>query len=509
MRLFQTKDSLEPVDIEKGMRMLLYDGAFGQTMLVFTTGAFLIGFALELGASNTIIGLISAVGPLFQIVQIPSIFLVERIRLRKMLTLVAASVGRAAWFGIAVLPFLAPERYRIPLFLLLLAVNFGLGAVAGCSYNSWIRDVIPIKAFGRFFAKRMAVATLVGAFLSVGGGLVVDWYHDAYGTPMGAYTAVFVVAAIAGFGSVFALSRVAEPTMPRHVGDGLSMVLRQPFRDANFRQLVVFLGLWSFAVNFAAPFFAVYLLRRLELSMTWVIGLSVLSQIVNVLFFGLWGRTADRFSNKSVLVVSGPLFIFSFLLWPFTTLPDPHVLTIPLLVAIHVLAGISTAGVTLCAGNLAFKLAPYGKATAYLAVNALISGVAATISPILAGLSADRFASYELKLSLTWSNWQTSDVVVDLPTMDLRGLDFLFLIAFVLGMFALHRLLAVKEEGEVEESLVRQELLGEMRRVARQVSTVAGIRQLGAFPFGTLKQWRKRRREAGRGASATGPLPKP
>jgi MFS family permease len=498
LSFFRTKEVLEPADVDKGMRMLMYDGAFAQTMVVFTTGGFLIGFALELGASNTVVGVISAVGPLFQIVQLPSIFLVERIRLRRMLTVVTAFAGRMSWIAIAGLPFLVDERFRIPLFLLLLAMHYGLGAVAGCAYNSWIRDVIPIKSFGTFFARRMAVATFTGAVLSVAGAILVDWYRDNRGTPMPAYAIVFLIAAASGLIAVCALGRIAEPTMPADTGGSLANVLRQPFRDANFRQLLIFLGLWNFAVNFAAPFFAVYLLRRLGLSMTWVIGLSVLSQIVNVLFFRLWGRTADRFSNKSVLAISGPLFIFSFLMWPFTTLPDRHMFTIPLLIAIHVLAGISTAGVTLCAGNLAFKLAPYGKATAYLAVNALICGVAATISPILAGIAGDWFDPYELKISLEWLNWRTPEVAETafvLPTVDFRGLDFVFSIAFLLGLIALHRLLAVKEEGEVEEALVRQELLLEMRRVARQVSTVAGMRMLTAFPYGTLKQWRKRRRE--------------
>ena len=495
MRLFRTKDFLDPSDVDRSKRMLIFDGVFGQTMLVLTTGAFLIGYALELGASNTVIGVISAVGPLFQIVQLPSILLVEKIRMRRFLTVVSAFTGRLSWFVIAALPILAPERYRIPLFLMLLGIHYGMGAVAGCAYNSWIRDVIPIKSFGAFFATRMALATLTGALLSVAGAIWVDWYRDQHDTASGAYAMVFIVAGFSGLASALSLIGIAEPSMPKESNSTISSIMRQPFRDANFRKLLIFLGFWSFAINFAAPFFAVYLLRELHLSMTWVIGLSVLSQIVNVLFFRLWGKLADRFSNKSVLAISGPMFIFSFLMWPFTTLPEPHVLTIPLLIAIHVLAGISTAGVTLCAGNIAFKLAPYGKATAYLAVNALITGVAATVAPILAGFAGDYFAPYELKVSLEWLNWQSPEVVLSLPTVDIRGLDFVFLIAFLLGLLAMSRLVSVSEEGEVEEAVVRQELFLEMRRVVRQVSTVAGMRQLTAFPYGTLKQWRKRRRE--------------
>lgn len=113
--------------------------------------------------------------------------------------------------------------------------------------------------------------------------------------------------------------------------------------------------------------------------MSIILGLSVLSQVVNVLFFRLWGFLADRFSNKSVLAASsGPMLVITIALWPFTTLPESYVLTIPLLVLIHALAGMSTAGVMLCSANIALKLAPHGKATAYLAGNALISGVTAT-----------------------------------------------------------------------------------------------------------------------------------
>ena len=99
------------------------------------------------------------------------------------------------------------------------------------------------------------------------------------------------------------------------------------------------------------------------MSLGFVLMLSVLSQVINVGLCRIWGRLADRFSNKSVLTVSGWMFIISILLWPFLTLPEKHLMTIPLLIVIHILAGISTAGINLCSGNIALKAAPQGKAT--------------------------------------------------------------------------------------------------------------------------------------------------
>lgn len=495
MKFLRSKDSLDDNDVRVGLRMLVVEGAFAQGMTALTTGAFLVGFALELGATNTVVGVIASIGPLAQILQLPSILLVERVRLRKLLTLLTSGIGRLMWPAIAAIPFVFAEKYWIAALVLLLVLHFGFGNVSGCAFNSWVRDLVPIAQFGRFFAIRMAIATFAGAMLSVGGAVYIDRRVHDHGSALGAYSIVFLVAAGFALTGLLFIARMPEPTMPRERSGGILDLLRPPLRDPNFRRLLVFLGLWNFTINFAAPFYAVYLIRYLGMSMVWVIGLSVLSQMFNVFFFRLWGGLADRFSNKSVLTVSGPLFIFSFLIWPFTTMPEPHFMTKPLLIAIHVLAGISTAGVTLCTGNIAFKLAPYGKATAYLAMNALIGGVAATIAPVIAGLTADRLESYQLQVTLRWVDWKTASFDVFLTTIDLRGLDFVFLIAFLAGLVAMQRLVTVKEEGEVEESIVRQEVLAMMRNMVRQVSTVGGMRQIINFPYGTLKQWRRRRRQ--------------
>jgi MFS family permease len=264
-------------------------------------------------------------------------------------------------------------------------------------------------------------------------------------------------------------------------------VLSEPFRDKNFQQLLLFLGSWNFAINLAAPFFTVYMLQRLQLSMTVVLALSVLSQLMNVLFFQLWGRLADRFSNKSVLALAGPLFILSIFFFPLTTMPESYILTIPFLVLIHVLAGMSMAGMLLCTGNIALKLAPQGKATAYLATNALISGSAAAIAPILGGMAADWFTKKELRLTLTWTS-ETIRQGMEFPAMNLRGLDFLFILACVLGMYSLHRLVLLKEVGDVEEGVVLAEFYRMMRKAARSVSNVAGMRLLFSFPYSRLME---------------------
>jgi len=268
-------------------------------------------------------------------------------------------------------------------------------------------------------------------------------------------------------------------------------LILQPFKDANFKNLIMFLGSWSFAVNLAAPFFTVYMLKRLQLDMSFIIALLVLSQLTSLAFLRIWGRFSDRFSNKSVLGVSGPLFMLCILAWTFTTLPEKYILTIPLLIAIHIFMGISTAGVTLASGNIGLKLAPKGHATAYLTASSIVNSLAAGTAPVLGGKFADFFAGRELAWTLKYTS-PTGELLI--PTLNFQQWDFFFFLAFLIGLYSIHRLAMVKEEGEVEEKIVVRELISEVKRPLRNFSTVGGLRRMTQFPFSVVNYLKRRRK---------------
>ena len=482
--------------LRPGLRFLIADGVCSQVVGVLaggvlSGGAFVVALALLMGASNAVIGAIAAIPPLAQLLQVPAISIVNRIRRRRLISVVCSGVGRIFLLCICFLPLLAPAAWRVPLLLAALCLYFGLNAISACAFNSWMRDLLPMQMMGAVFGRRMAIGTVIGAALSLAAGFGVDIVAARSGDPRPVYSLLFIVAGIFGLVGTCFIARIPEPPMrpPRPLG--LLALLSEPLRHENYRNLLVFIGVWNAAVNMAAPFFVVYMLKQIGLSMGYVLSLTVLSQIVNAVFFRIWGRIADRFTNKSALTVAGPLFILTFIVWPFTTMPGPYFLTVPMLIAIHVLAGVSTAGVNLCAGNLAIKSAPYGEATAYLAVNAFVSGVTAAIAPILAGLAADWFDLNHLTLTLSWTSTAAGQAHTwGLPAVDLEGLDFVFLIAFIVGLYAIHRLLAVKEEGEVEEEIVVQELYAEVRKAVANISNVAGLRHLTYFPYAVLQYLR-------------------
>ena len=232
------------------------------------------------------------------------------------------------------------------------------------------------EILGSLFSRRMSLSLIVGIVLSLAASFIIDFIERNPAYPPGtAYSVIFLGGFVTSLMGIWYMSKIPEPLMTEVPKIPLLDQVRSTFHDINFSRLIAFLGAWNFAVNLAAPFFTVYLLVMLDFNISVVIAFAILSQLSSVLSYGMWGRIADRFSNKSVLRVAGPLFMICILGWTFTTMPNGHPLTIPLLIALHILMGVSTAGVTLASANIGLKLAPHGSATAYLATMNIINSL--------------------------------------------------------------------------------------------------------------------------------------
>jgi MFS family permease len=481
--LLAPRERLEPHDVERGLRLQVADGMCSQSLVTLTQGTIFVAFALLLQASNSAIGLISAINPFSNVLQVPAIALVEKVARRKWLVVTALLPGRSAWILIAALPWLVPADARLPVLVAALAFHFMLAAVAGCAWNSWMHALIPPDRLVPFFSRRLSMSMWLGAGLSLAAGLSMDAWERARRDPFGVFAILFGAGAVAGLLGCLFLALTPEPRMGRRELSSLRAVIAAPLRDAAFRPVIAFFGVWTFAVNLAAPFFAVYLIRRLDQSMTWVLALSVLSQAAFALSLKPWGRFSAHHGNRRTMMLAAPLFLATLVLWPVASVLSGAPLH-ALLVAIHAVSGAALGGMTLCGGNLVMREAPPGSATAYLAANSLVAGIAATAAPLLAGIGSD------VAKGAGWT--------LEAGPFALSGLDYVFLGAALIGLESLRRLARVREAGlpALPEDL--RAIWAEALRGVWQTSTIGGLRRMTAFPYARLRlllERRKGRRE--------------
>ncbi len=466
------------------LRPLYYNGVFSQAMDSLTTGAILVGLALELGASNLIIGLIGAIPFLSNLFQLPAIFLVDHLQDRKRIVLVSSVIGRSLLMLVALVPILHPSSAALAVVLSAVTLRYCFGAITACAWNSWLRDIIPPPMLGRFLGFRLYLMSLAAVGVGLGAAALIDFWK---GRPahLYVYTALYVLGSISGLIGAYYASTVPNAPMESREARAMNRSLRMdrllsPFHHRNFRRLMSFMCSWNFAANMATPFFVAYMLTKLGYELTFVIMLTLFSQAVTAASMRLWGRYADRFSHKAVMGTCGGLFVACLFGWTFTSFPERHAYTTPLLFLLHAMMGLATAGINLTTSSLAFKLSPQREATSFLAVNSMVNSLAAGTAPLIGGLFADFFAERQLSLVV---RWQSSSGTLDVNTLHIGHWDFFFLISFFVGLFALNRLNLVEEPGHRPQDEMLRELMMDTGQALRSATSVDGLRDAVSAPL--------------------------
>ena len=462
---------------ERGLAALVSDGIYSQALGVLTGGALLTGCALALGASPGFVGLLAAVPFFAQLAHVPGIVLIEKLRRRKAICVAVTLAARLLLLPLVLVPLIPSHGVALGVLLAVFAAVATLGAVGGCAWMSWTCDLVPAGRLGAVFAGRQLRANVSGIVAALLGGAIADgWARWSPATPAGGYVGVFLLAVAAAMASTWYLTRMPDvpmPSAPPRGTGGIGALFARPFRDANFRRLMVFLGSWNLAVNLATPFFMVYLLQDLHCGIGTGVALTIVAQLANVASLPVWGSVSDRFSNKTVIAVCAPLFLACLVGWVLAGQPAPHSLTLPLIAAIQLLVGVATAGLDLACGNIPLKLAPRGEATVFLGANSLVKSLCAGFAPVLGGQIADRLSGMSFAFAFRWQDGKGGGEVI---LLHVAPWHVFFLSSVLLGLFALTRLTRVDEPGEVPLAALR----GRAFRKAGRRAVLAAAASLGA-----------------------------
>lgn len=482
------KPSLSPADIHHGLRMVIADGLAAEAMTTLTGGAFLTAMALLMGASNLLIGIISALPAFTNIFQLISIWLVRRFNNRRIICVICSLLARVSLLVIGASILLAEKSLSTMVIFLFLYYFFG--SIAGPSWNAWMKDLVPEESLGTYFAKRTSYLQLLNVFLSLFCAVLIDMIrtrHVEY--ELNTYAVMFVSAGIFGIlGAVF-LARTPEHQSYLS-NENIFKLFRRPFSDRNFVRMLIFHSSWVFALNIATPFFTVYMMRGLGLSISYVIGLSVISLLCNVFSVRIWGIFSDRYSNKTILALSTPLYVVCVIAWCFVGIYSYMWPNLVMLLFIHIFTGLSLSGVNLSLVNIGLKLAPKEYAIVYLSTQNMVTAVFSSISPLAGGLLADYFSHRTLTIDAHWQGPRTSKFF---HLLNLNEWTFLFLISAVLLFIAVELLVQVKETGEVDKDMVKRVMRSSIKSNLKDYFLIGSVITLHEQLWGVLRRVQQKR----------------
>ncbi len=356
--------------MRNGWMWAIYDGM---------TAAFLPAFALALGASSTIVGLITSLQFLAVMVgEIPGAWLAEKYR-KKPAYLALTLVSRFGWLAVAAAPFLFqnnPLQVVLGGFTLLKLLE----SASDPAWTSLTADIVPAKTRGRFFGMRLRLLGFAGMVTALLAGHFLDLFQKG---SLWGFTALFCVGIAFGLGASLSLRRVHEAEDCAHERHSLKDFLTVP---STLRPLLWCVMFFNFSVQIASPLMSIYLLRDINLSYTLYAAVGAASTLVKILSYPIAGRLSDRFGDKPVafLSIMGAAFV-----------PLSYVFVLPgrewVLALTSIITGVSWAGVDITLFNLLLGLTTQGRRAAETATYNLLTAIPMIISPIIGGMIDDGF----------------------------------------------------------------------------------------------------------------------
>jgi len=342
----------------------------------FTSG-FLIVFALALGASNTVVGILGALPSIAMVLmEIPGAKLVEYFR-RKTIFTVTTTLSRLTWLLIILVPYLFTKHtlwFLGSAFLFMRCLEY----LADPSWASWAADLVPDKVRGAFWGRRNMLVGLAGMLASLAAGAYLDLFpKDSYT----GFAVLFGVGILIGLYSTKLMRKVKEPEYRDHDHHRL----RDFFTvDGQFRTYCWIMIAYYFAVNLASPLFTAYMLENLGLSYTYFVIAGAIATASRILAHPHFGYVSDKFGDKPVAVISLLGTALVPLAFIFVTKE-----TLWLIIPAQILSGIAWAGHDLSTWNLLLDLTNREKRAMQIAEYSMLTNIPMIISPILGGLIAD------------------------------------------------------------------------------------------------------------------------
>jgi MFS family permease len=343
--------------VDRALRHSVRDG-MAYSVQVGAGETYFSAFALFLQASAQQVALISTLPALIgSSAQIFSAWLGDRVG-RRRLVILGCALQAALWLPILLVPTLSPASAPAAL-LVLLTLYFSANNLAAPQWTSLMRDLVSERRRGRYFGHRTRLTTIATFSSLVACGVILHELASAGDTALG-FVVIFLIAFLARVVSAYHVSFLHEPAASSPPPDMHIEHWWGSLKSTGAIGFSTYVALMNAAVGLSSPFFTVYMLRDLHLSYLEFTVLSGTSVFVQFLMLGTWGRIADIYGNRLVLMVTSlslpivpAVWILSDDLWA--------------LMLFQTLSGLSWSGFTLATGNLLYELVPRTRRAAYVA----------------------------------------------------------------------------------------------------------------------------------------------
>ena len=343
------------------------------------SGAFLATLTTNLGMSDSMTGVLTALTSLGFCFQILSILL-SGVSSVKKLTIFGTLFQQALFVALYALPFfdLSSNTKSVLIILFMLGAR-AIGNIVYSPKIAWLMGLVDDRERGKFTAVKEMVSLLSGMLFTLGMGRIVDYFKDN-GDINGAFITCALTLFFISLSHLITLFFIKEK--PKSDAEMASATVKKQLisiiKCKSFWRVVPVLMLWSIANYASAPFYSTYLISELAFSLTAVSIISIVSSLARTTFSLPMGSFADKHGFSKTLIICLTIMTAAFGAMIFAAPGTKY-----LYVVYSVLFYIGMAGLNSSEINLVLDHTSHELRAGALAIKGLICGMTGFLTTLL------------------------------------------------------------------------------------------------------------------------------
>ncbi|NQU43498.1 MFS transporter [bacterium] len=416
-----TETYLPAPQLKRAWSVVTLAGCLGAVyFLICVGGVPRMEFLRIMGATPFHFGVIAALGSLSISFQILSGILTNRMTRRRTFWITITAMHRLIFVLVLVSPWLFDgERIRLWWIIAIIFVHDALAHLGSPMWFSWMADLLPSEKVNRYWATRQRIVTATNIVAAI----LVAYLYDLLekrDMQVGGFVILAAFGIVVGVVDILLFRLVPEPPNERVQDPHILQTLLQPLRDKEFRPFLIFMAYWTFSAAMAWPFFGLYALEVLKLSvfktqimfMTGGLGVLISSRYAGLL--------CDTYGQKPILQIAlaGKAVVpLTFLL-----VPPIAIVAVPVIATIMFFDGMLNSAFALSTQGVMLKHTPRRNRSMYIAATNFIAvGITGALASFFSGYLID---------ALKELHWQP------LPFWVFTGFHVAFLLSAVLRIGA-------------------------------------------------------------------------
>lgn len=363
-----------------------------------TSATLITAFAVYLGISDFWIGLYVVLDTITNIIQIFAAPLFSKIGQSKKVTLINYSIYRIASLSFAFIPFLSQDvNVRTILFFIPAIVYAITGELGYITFVNWRMSLLKKEDRGKFSSTKNAFKNTIIVLFSFLMGILLDAFKTN-GNELGGFLILFFIVFIIATIDILLRIFTYKPEINQEKIN-LKESISRPAKDKSFKKVLVFCGLYRFAIGIGTVYLNLYILRYLNVNYLYYSILNIIISLSEALFGLYWAKKISNRDWKNILIPMSVLYILSFI---FLIILKDNIL-IYILPIIYLMIGCGNSAYDLYDNIAIYEKSLKGYETSYVTFERFIEGIVTAVIPIFTStlLSNNSISSIKLTFMIS------------------------------------------------------------------------------------------------------------